>query len=129
VADLARITRSSRLFYYMCLPRLYEKVDLRAHSEIRYIEGRPSGYGSGSPFAMGINTLVSRTFSNYVRQFRVTGEWREHDMEQYKEGRVPDNIMVLQIALRAALDKMKNLEAFAYVCTDPDVCASNMADV
>jgi hypothetical protein len=50
-------------------------------------------------------------------------------MEQYKEGRVPDNIMVLQIALRAALDKMKNLEAFAYVCTDPDVCASNMTDV
>jgi hypothetical protein len=106
----------------MCLPRLYENVDLRAHADIRFIEGRPTGYGSGSPFAMGINTLVSRTFTDYVRQFRVTGEWREHDMEQYKEGRVPDNTMVLQIALRAALDKMKNLKTFAYVCATPAVC-------
>jgi hypothetical protein len=48
-----------------------------------------------------------------VQLLRVVGEWREHDVDDYKQGRVPDNSVVLQIALRAALDKMKNLTAFA----------------
>lgn len=98
----------------MTLPRLYEHVTLRAYSEIRYIDGQPEGYGSGSPFAMGMNTLVSRTFTDYVRVFRLAGEWREHDLDDYKQGRVPDNSMVLQVAIRAVLDKMKNLRAFAW---------------
>ncbi|KAH7402939.1 hypothetical protein BKA66DRAFT_404599 [Pyrenochaeta sp. MPI-SDFR-AT-0127] len=119
VGDLARITRTSRLFYYMTLPRLYEQVTLRSHSEIRYIEGRPEGYGSGSPFAMGLNTLVSRTFSDYVQAFRVIGDWREHDVDDYKQGRVPDNSMVLQIVIRAALDKMKSLRSFAWELNTP----------
>lgn len=100
----------------MTLPRLYQDVTLRSYAEIRYTEhGRPEGYGGGSPFAMGLNTLVSRTFTDYVQSFRLVGEWREHDEDDYKQGRVPDNSMVLQIAMRAALDKMKNLKAFAYV--------------
>lgn len=116
MADLARITRTSRLFYYMTLPRLYEEVTLRSHAQIRYdSDGRPEGYGGSSPFAMGLNTLVARTFTDYVQSFRVAGEWREHDEDDYKQGRVPDNSMVLQIAMRAALDKMKNLKSFAYV--------------
>jgi hypothetical protein len=97
----------------MTLPRLYEEVTLRSYSEIRYVEGRPEGYGGGSPFAMGLNTLVSRNFTDYVQAFRVVGEWREHDVDDYKQGRVPDNSVLLQIAMRAALDKMKNLRAFA----------------
>lgn len=103
--DLARITRTSRLFYYMTTPRLYENVTLHSYSEIRYVDG--------SPFAMGLNTLVTRTFADYVQRFRVTGYWREHDENDYKQGRVPDNNMMLQIAMRAALDKMENLTAFA----------------
>lgn len=99
----------------MTLPRLYEEVTLRSYADIRYVNGRPEGYGSGSPFAMGLNTLVSRTFTDYVKTFRVIGEWREHDVEDYSKGRVPDNTMMLQISMRAALDKMKNLSAFAYV--------------
>ncbi|KAG9204359.1 hypothetical protein G6514_001433 [Epicoccum nigrum] len=114
VGDLARITRTSRLFYYMTLPRLYEHVTLRSHAEIRYVDGRPEGFGGGSPFSSGLNTLVSRNFGDYVQLFGVVGEWREHDVDDYKQGRVPDNSMVLQIALRAALDKMKNLTAFAW---------------
>lgn len=113
--DLARLTRTSRLFYYMTLPRLYEEVTLRSYADIRYVDGKPEGYGSGSPFAMGLNTLVARTFTDYIRSFRVIGDWREHDLEDYSKGRVPDNSMILQIAMRAAIDKMKNLEAFAYV--------------
>ncbi|CAO2651772.1 Nn.00g000550.m01.CDS01 [Neocucurbitaria sp. VM-36] len=117
--DLARVTRTSRLFYYMTLPRLYEKVTLCSYSEIRYIDGRPEGYGGGSPFATGLNTLVSRSFTDYVQSFRVVGDWREHDVDDYKQGRVPDTSMVLQIAMRAALDKMKNLTAFAWELNTP----------
>ncbi|KAF2014883.1 hypothetical protein BU24DRAFT_349084 [Aaosphaeria arxii CBS 175.79] len=113
-ADLARVTRTSRVFYYMTLPRLYEHVTLRSYSELRYVNGRPEGYGNGSPFAMGLNTLVSRNFTDYVQTFRVVGEWREHDVDDYSKGRVPDNSMMLQLALRAALDKMKNLRSFAW---------------
>lgn len=62
---------------------------------------------------MGLNTLVSRSFTDYVQNFKLLGDWREHDKEDYKQGRVPDNSMVLQIVIRAALDRMKNLKAFA----------------
>jgi hypothetical protein len=99
----------------MTLPRLYEEVTLRTYAELRYVNGRPAGFGSGSPFAMGLNTLVSRSFADYVQTFRVIGEWREHDVDDYSKGRVPDNSMVLQVAMRAAMDKMKNLRTFAYV--------------
>lgn len=97
----------------MTLPRLYEHVTLRSYSEIRYVDGRPEGYGNGSPFAMGLNTLVSRNYTDYVQMFRVVGEWREHDVDDYSKGRVPDNSMILQVAMRAALDKMKNIKSFA----------------
>jgi hypothetical protein len=98
----------------MALPKLYEEVTLRSYSEIRYVDGRPEGYGNGSPFAMGLNTLVSRPFAEYVQKFRVVGEWREHDLEDYSKGRVPDDSMLLSVVLRAALDKMKNLQSFAW---------------
>jgi hypothetical protein len=115
VGDLARVTRTSRLLYYMTLPRLYENVTLRSYSEVRYRgDGRPEGFGNGSPFAMALNTLVSRPFAEYVQSFRVVGDWREHDVEDYGKGRVPDNSMMLMIAMRAALDRMKNLKAFAW---------------
>lgn len=103
----------------MTLPRLYENVTLHSHAEIRYIDGRPEGYGGGSPFAMGLNTLVSRTFTDYVQKFRVIGDWREHDMGDYKQGRVPDNSMVLQITMRAVLDKMKNITTFSWELNTP----------
>ncbi|KAF1833404.1 hypothetical protein BDW02DRAFT_570073 [Decorospora gaudefroyi] len=119
VGDLARITRTSRLFYYMTLPRLYEEVTLHSYAEIRYVDGRPEGYGNGSPFAMGLNTLVSRNFGDYVQKLRVIGDWREQDVDDYKQGRVPDNSMILQIVMRAALDKMKNLTAFAWELNTP----------
>jgi len=64
---------------------------------------------------MGLNTLVSKTWGEYVLDFRLVGDWREHDLEDYAKGRVPDNSMMLSIALRAALDKMSRLRSFAYV--------------
>lgn len=115
VADLARIARTSRLLYYLALPRLYEAVTLRSYADIRYTaDGRPQGYGGASPFAMALNTLMTRPFAEYVQSFRVVGDWREHDVDDYSKGRVPDNSMMLQIAMRAVLDRMKDLTAFAW---------------
>ena len=97
----------------MTLPRLYEHVTLRSHAEIRYVDGRPEGFGGGSPFASGLNTLVSRSFGDYVQLLRVVGEWREHDVDDYKQGRVPDTGLVLQLARRAAREELKDLAAVA----------------
>ncbi|KAF2710065.1 hypothetical protein K504DRAFT_466495 [Pleomassaria siparia CBS 279.74] len=98
----------------MALPRLYEEVTLRSYADLRYVNGKPEGFGNGSPFAMGLNTLVSKTYTDYTRKFRLVGETREHDTDDYSKGRVPDNSMMLQVAARAAIDKMKNLTAFAW---------------
>lgn len=98
----------------MTLPRLYEKVTLRSYTEIRYVDDRPTGYGGGSPFAMGLNSLVTRNHGSYVQTFRVIGEWQEHDVDDYAKGRVPDSSMMLQVALRAAMEKMQNLKTFAW---------------
>ncbi|KAK7529671.1 uncharacterized protein J3D65DRAFT_562385 [Phyllosticta citribraziliensis] len=115
IDDLARITRTSRLLYYMTLPRLYEKVTLRSYSELRYKEnGRPEGFGSGSPFTMGLNGLVTKNVARYVRSFRLVGEWRESDIDDFAKGRVPDNSMMLNIAVRAAMDRMDRMEHFGW---------------
>lgn len=115
------MTRTSRLLYYMTLPRLYEKVTLRSYSELRYKDnGRPEGYGSGSPFAMGLNGLVTKNIAQYVRSWRLVGDWRESDLDDFSKGRVPDNSMMLNIAVRAGMDRMDKLTEFAYVspCID-----------
>ncbi|KAK8151133.1 hypothetical protein BKA80DRAFT_258691 [Phyllosticta citrichinensis] len=99
----------------MALPRLYEKVTLRSYSELRYKDnGRPEGFGSGSPFTMGLNGLVTKNVSRYVRSFRLVGEWRESDIDDFAKGRVPDNSMMLNIAVRAAMDRMDKMEHFGW---------------
>lgn len=114
IGDLARVVRTSRLLYYMTLPRLYERVELRSYSELRYKDnGRPEGYGSGSPFAMGLNGLVTKNVAQYVRSWRLLGDWRESDLEDFSKGRVPDNSMMLNIAVRAAMERMERLQHFA----------------
>ncbi|KAF2835445.1 hypothetical protein M501DRAFT_941926 [Patellaria atrata CBS 101060] len=114
VADIARITRTSRLFYYMTLPRLYEKVTLRSYHEIRYNNGRPEGYGGGSPFSMGLAGLITKNFAGYVREWTLEGQWKESDLDDFSKGRVPDNSMMLNISVRAAMDKMTKLESFSW---------------
>jgi hypothetical protein len=98
----------------MVLPKLWENVTLRSYSEIRYKDGQPEGYGSGSPFSMGLEALVSRNVAPYVKTLRLVGEWREVDVDEFSKGRVPDNTMLLNIAVRAALDKCVKLESFRY---------------
>ncbi|KAK5148771.1 hypothetical protein LTR04_000528 [Oleoguttula sp. CCFEE 6159] len=114
VGDIARVTRTSRLLYYMTLPQLYEKVSLRSYAEIRYVNGRPEGYGSGSPFSMGLNSLVTKNMASFVRNLRIWGEWKETDLDELSQGRVPDTTMMLNIVVRAAVDKMVKLESFSW---------------
>ena len=114
IGDVARVTRTSRLLYYMTLPQLYERVSLHSYPEIRYVGGRPEGFGSGSPFTMALNGLVTKMHAQLVQQFRVWGEWKEQGVEDFSKGRVPDNSMMLNILLRAGTDKMNKLQTFSW---------------
>ena len=114
IGDIARVCRASRLLYYMTLPQLYRKVSLHSYPEIRYVGGRPEGYGSGSPFTMALNGLVTKSHAALVHDFRIWGQWREIGVEDFAKGRVPDNSMMLNILLRAVVDKMLKLQSFSW---------------
>ncbi|KAE9965057.1 hypothetical protein BLS_007899 [Venturia inaequalis] len=114
VGDIARVTRASKLLYYLTLPKLYERVTLHSYPEIRYKDGRAEGFGSGSPFSMALDGLVSRNIGSYVRDLRLEGSWKEVGLEDFEKGRVPDNSMMLNIVVKAALDKMEKLESFCW---------------
>lgn len=87
-------------------------MTLKSYSELRYIDGQPEGYGGGSPFSMGLLGLVTRNVAGYVKHWKVTGAWRERDVDEILKGRLPDNSMMLMISLRAAMDRMALLESF-----------------
>ncbi|KAK6393595.1 hypothetical protein LTR65_002467 [Meristemomyces frigidus] len=114
IGDIARVTRTSRLHYYMTLPQLYQRVSLHSYADIRYVNGRPEGFGSGSPFTMALNGLVTKSHATLVQEFKVHGKWREVGLEEFAKGRVPDNSMMLNILLRAAMDKMVRLQSFSW---------------
>ena len=98
----------------MALPLLYKNVTLTSYDKIRYnTDDLPEGYGSASPFSMGLNAVVTRNVASLVRSFRLRGEWREDGLEEHaRVGRVPDSSMMLNITVRAAVDKMASLESF-----------------
>ncbi|MCJ1401210.1 hypothetical protein MMC11_004422 [Xylographa trunciseda] len=115
-ADLARVCRTSRVLHYMCLPTLYADVSLHSYDYIRYseIDNRPEGSGGASPFSMGLNAIVTRNIAGYIKKFKVWGKWKEHDLEECaKVGRVPDSSMMLNLLVRAAVDRMPALETFS----------------
>ncbi|KAI5205117.1 hypothetical protein E4T39_03141 [Aureobasidium subglaciale] len=114
VGDIARMTRTCRLMYYMTLPVLYERVTLRSYSETRYVDGRPEGYGSGSPFTMGLSGLASGNSAALVKEFTVTGAWSDPGVDEYSRGKIPDSTILLGIALRASMDRMIHLKSYAW---------------
>lgn len=111
LGDLARITRTSRLLYYMTLPQLYEKVTVRSYSEVRYNNGRPEGFGGGSPLAMALSGLSTSNAAALVKTFRIAGKWKEYGAEDYVQGRIPDSSMLLSIILRNALERMTKVQS------------------
>lgn len=100
----------------MCQTLLYEKITLSSYDTIRYKDERPEGLGSSSPFAMGLNALVTRNVASLVRSLTLQGQWKEHDLQEFSSaGRVPDDAMMLNIAVRAAVDRCTGLESFKLV--------------
>ncbi|KAK5117781.1 hypothetical protein LTR85_008756 [Meristemomyces frigidus] len=114
IGDIARVTRTSRLLYYMSLPQLYQRVNLHSYGDIRYVNGRPEGFGSGSPLIMALDGLVTKSHAALVEEFKIWGSWKELGVEDFAKGRVPDNSMMLNILLRAATDKMMKLRSFSW---------------
>lgn len=100
--------------YYMTLPVLYERVTLRSYPETRYVDGRPEGYGSGSPFVMGLSGLASGNSAPLVKEFKVAGAWTEPEIDEYSKGKIPDSTILLGIALRAAMDRMTHLRSLVW---------------
>ncbi|KAJ5246649.1 hypothetical protein N7468_001632 [Penicillium chermesinum] len=115
VGDLARLCRTCRVLNYMSLPQLYRSLTLISYDKIRYRNERPEGIGSASPFTMGLNTVITRPSATLIRSITLKGEWKAHDLEEHAlVGRVPDSSMLLNIAVRAAVDRMANLESFSW---------------
>lgn len=112
-ADLARVCRTCRVLNYMALPQLYRNLTLTSYDKIRYRDEQPEGWGGASPFSMGLNAVVTRPHAELVRSMTLRGEWRELELQEHaRVGRVPDSSMMLNIAVRAAIDRMAELESF-----------------
>ena len=100
----------------MTLPQLYANVSLRSYDHICYTDGKAHGCGGPSPFFMALNAIITRNVAGWVKKFKVYGEWRDNDLEECaRVGRVPDNNMMLNTLVRAAIDRMPALESFTYV--------------
>lgn len=99
----------------MALPQLYRSLTLSSYDRIRYRGEQPEGIGSGSPFTMGLNAVITRPYATLVRSMTLRGDWKEHELEEHaRVGRVPDSSMMLNIAVRAAVDRMTSLESFSW---------------
>ncbi|KAL2815187.1 hypothetical protein BJX63DRAFT_420532 [Aspergillus granulosus] len=113
--DLARLCRTCRVLNYMALPQLYRNLTLTSYNKIRYRGDQPEGMGSASPFTMGLNAVITRPYAGLVRSLALRGDWREQELEEHaRVGRVPDSSMMLNITVRAAVDRMKDLESFRW---------------
>ena len=91
----------------MTLPQLYKSVTLVSR-DAGYNETTDNGrYGSASPFSTGLNTLVTRNVSNLVRSIHLDGQWKQ----DVATCQLSDDTVMLNIAVRAALDRCINLES------------------
>ncbi|KAJ4505143.1 hypothetical protein HRR83_009343 [Exophiala dermatitidis] len=128
IASLARLCRTSRVLLYMTLPHLWKNVRLKSYRTIRYKDDLPEGFGGASPFAMGLNTLLNRNVSRLVHSLSLEGEFGVGDVDEYaKAGRVPEGAMILNIAIRAALEQCTQLRSLRWdlnVRRQPNVYAS-----
>ncbi|KAL4740923.1 hypothetical protein BDV11DRAFT_82175 [Aspergillus similis] len=99
----------------MALPKLYQNLILTSYDKIRYVGDQPEGMGSASPFTMGLNAVITRPYATLVRSLTLRGDWREQELEEHaRVGRVPDSSMMLNITVRAAVDRMRDLEDFRW---------------
>lgn len=64
---------------------------------------------------MGLDGLISspNNVAQYVKDMTLCGDWREFDAAEFEKGRVPDNTMMLNIVVKAAISRAGRLEKFA----------------
>ena len=102
----------------MTVPQLYRKITLTSYDEtLRYRDGTlDDGHWHASPFAMGLSALATRKASTLVEDLTLDGDWHEHIPEQYRNRRLPDGLIMLNIAIRAVIERCSKLLSFKYVC-------------
>ena len=103
----------------MTLPHLWYSVSLRSYCSVRYKQKDdttlPEGFGSASPFGMGLNALVTHNVSALVRNLVLEGDRTAQDLKECSRvGRISEQSMILNIAVRAAIDKCTGLESFKW---------------
>ena len=103
----------------MTLPHLWASVSLHSYCSVRYKQKDdttlPEGFGSASPFSMGLNALVTHNVSALVRNLVLQGDWTAQDLKECSRvGRISEQSMILNIAVRAAIDKCTGLESFKW---------------
>ena len=109
---------------------LYRDMTLCSYDYIRRREERVEGVGSASPFSMGLNALVTRNVAGLVRSLTLQGQWKEHDLQEFASvGRVPDDAMMLNIAVRAAVDRCCALESFKSVFQKKNTAPGSTAHI
>ncbi|KAI5291592.1 hypothetical protein KEM54_003185 [Ascosphaera aggregata] len=113
--DLASLCCACKVLNYMALPQLYQSFTLTSYDRIRFRDHMSEGCGSASPFSMGLNSIVARKLGPLVKSFTLRGSWAENELEEHSRlGRVPESSMMLNIAVRAALNEMTNLVSFTW---------------
>jgi hypothetical protein len=50
--------------------------------------------------------------AGYVKSLHLLGDWREADTDDFSKGRIPDSTMILNVAIKAAIERMQRLETF-----------------
>lgn len=64
---------------------------------------------------MGLSALVTRNVAGLIQSLTLKGDWKEEGLQEHAMvGRVPDSSMMLNIAVRAAVDRTNGLEGFRY---------------
>ena len=62
---------------------------------------------------MALHGLALRNVGAHVKNFRLSGEWRQPNLEEYgKMGLVPDSDIMLNTLVRVAVDKMPVIQSF-----------------
>lgn len=100
----------------MTLPQLYRKIVLTSYDEtVQYRDNFDDSLWHASPFSMGLMALATRKAAALVEELTVEGDFREHELDLYKNRRLPDSSVLLNISIRGAIDRCVKLESFRWV--------------
>jgi hypothetical protein len=100
----------------MAVPVLYKNLILVTGDESNARHAKNPSLCRGSPFTSGLNALVKGSLGPLVHSLTLRGGWEEEDMMQrYPHDFLIDRLTILNIAVRAALDKTTRLQDFRYV--------------